>query len=59
MALYFKCRIDKNTLFQTVFLAILHTGKHLLKVYKANYLSSLHLGVKKSDSVERVYFQGV
>jgi len=40
-------------------LAILHTGKHLLKVYKANYLSSLHLGVKKSDSVERVYFQGV
>jgi len=26
MALYFECRINKNTLLQTVFLAILPTG---------------------------------
>jgi len=27
MALQFECRINKNALFQTVFFAILHTGK--------------------------------
>jgi len=34
MALYFECRINKNPLLQTVFLAILPTGWWLLYDYK-------------------------
>jgi len=34
MALYFECRINKNALLQTVFLAILPTGNEVNKFKK-------------------------
>jgi len=38
MALYFDCRINKNVLLQTVFLAILPTGKKLQSLKKLQNL---------------------
>jgi len=36
MALYFECRINKNALLQSVFLAILFTGKEYTNDMKVN-----------------------